>query len=423
MFIPCLVAMTEEKLFYFSHDLSECKLGLAEFFAEKTSSSSRETGVVRTSYDAVIRFLKEGKFHEAESVLKELLYKEGDDRMLILGLAHVTLWQGKVQDASSWAFQFILNMREINSPSKIRAYDIYLDSQIQLENYTHCLFVLDKLIGSASDVGTRAHFKGVRSVVRLKLYDYENMFADAEEYCSGFPGDIQYRKFFVKIKQRFVDGEKKSQEEIRKLLNSDNVSVSILFDAATVELFRDKKLAVDLLDKVLEMDNDNLEALKLRSRMFSEDQGKYDMALLDADRIMKIDENSPLGYYIKGHCLVALGRLEESRYFFKSSLEKNKYNVESLWHMCAISLIKTNLEEALLCQNRIILLESNHIPHLVNRAEIYMTMGDLEHAKFDLAAAEILLSTKDVRQKEKQLLERTQKRFKHLENTIKTFKK
>jgi len=82
---------------------------------------------------------------------------------------------------------------------------------------------------------------------------------------------------------------------------------------------KDARLAHNLLDRALEIDPIYVEALCVKGSVFMA-EGKYDSALLFADKAMIIDPENPVVYHLKAECNFSLGEYERAIEYYAKTI-------------------------------------------------------------------------------------------------------
>lgn len=138
-------------------------------------------------------------------------------------------------------------------------------------------------------------------------------------------------------------------------------------------------VALDLLDKILELDNRYLPALFGKGNIFQELR-KFKEANQYYDSILKIDKDDIGALVQKANVSFAKKDYKESLEFANSALEKDSMNTHALYAKGKMLVHLDKFEEAIQCFNLILKLDKNNILALLGIAFAYSLMMKLENA-------------------------------------------
>lgn len=255
----------------------------------------------------------------------------------------------------------------------------------ELGRYAKSIGVLGPIIEKNS---TDVNLFILRATLSINAGNYSLAKSDIAKITQLKPGSTDAVLLNIKLKNSLQDfkGAVAVIDSMLALYPSGN---DLLFLERGKALYRlgSYEEAEPLFEQALSLNPENVEPYHERGMMFL-DKREYRKAMFDFNKATELNDQLPLGWFLKGKALIGLEQGDEALVAINQGLELNGDKSEIGHHFLGLALATNgNDAEALKEYEKSLSLNATYAPVRVDRANLFLKQGKIQEALTDLQAA------------------------------------
>jgi tetratricopeptide (TPR) repeat protein len=255
-----------------------------------------------------------------------------------------------------------------------------------MKRITYILFLL--LVSSTTVVRAQSgkqYFKAGEDFSRAM-----NLIDAIEQFSKAIELDPDLEKAYINradAYSRIGEHEKAARDYDRALVFDQKEAELYYFSGKEWHLYGDNELAMEKLSMAIDMKGNFLEAYQLRSVVYMELE-KYDLALEDCARCLKLEEDE-MAYYNIAQVYEKLEMYDDAEDAYKRSINENRRIVETHFAFAKLLYERGKYTEANMSIEQALQLEPSHLEGILLQSLILSAQGSYPKASEVLSMASV----------------------------------
>ena len=228
-------------------------------------------------------------------------------------------WSKALKDFSY--FLELNNSKEVCSDLYPEIYILRANCNFELSQYQEC--INDCLLAKSEEKNEQTSYWKAECFFRLE--NYVSAIKEFSKLIKLDPNNTTYLNFRAKSYLK-VENAKKAIKDFEKCLQTNPKDKTLIEDLIqSYRLINDFDGVLIYLNKLIRMDNTNIEALLFKAAIYSNNE-EYTKSNLLYSKIIKLDPSQDEAHEGKGWCFYNLGKYEKAVTYFSDAIKINKKN-------------------------------------------------------------------------------------------------